>query len=249
MHSPHSVCHCAVRTTAPSLQTLRAFLRELGPLRWIALFTAVVPTVLLMVLLSHVAMVAVAWPVGWLGAGLAVVAIAVTTGAVLLPASIVGLTAGYVFGAALGGSLAAVGIACGGVFGQRCVWPLLGRGLYAFMRARPRVHGVQRVCAGGFGQQVVGVLLLRSAGKFPFAVISLLLSAASVPTRSVLVGSLVAALPMVWLTSGIGAAWRVWREQHLWPSGLAIANLALAFAAAATALLLARRRLKLAASG
>lgn len=226
------------------LQSLRAFVVELGPLRWIALTTAVLPTVGLLVLFAHLAEVTAGWPGGAGGALLAVVAIAGATSLVLLPPSFAAFVAGYLFGWWPGSVIAAFGIAAAGWFGQRVVWPSFARGLYPFMRARPRVHAVQAFVTGPSARQVLRVAQLRCAVKFPFAVISLLLSAAAVPGRAVLAGSWLGALPLVALLSGAGATWRRWVEQAVAPSWPELAGLGLAAAAGLATTVVARRALR-----
>jgi hypothetical protein len=230
-----------VTALARRLEDLRAFLVELGPLRPVALATAVLPTIGMMLVLASLATVDEVWPPSWSGLLLAFGTIAVVTGAVLLPPGIAALAAGYCLGAACGVSAAVLGVATGGVVGQRLVWPLLGARLFAFMRARPRVHQVQRLCAGAFGAQVRGVMQLRAAAQFPFPVTSLLLSAAATPSPVVWLGSALGVLPQVWLAGVAGEAFRAWRKSGQWPSAWVLANVALAIVALALLLRWGRR--------
>lgn len=230
-----------MRPSVAPRQALRAFRDELGPLVWVALASAVLPTTGLFVLLAHLPELAAAWPAGVPGAALAFVAILLTTGAVLLPPSVGAFAAGYVFGASAGSGVAVLAIGIGGVVGQRFVWPRLGARLYAFMRERPRVLAVRAVCRGPLPQQVRAVARLRLAARLPFSIGSLLLSVAAVPSRAVWLGSTLGALPLAWLAGGCGAAFRQWRERGAVPAGFALASLVLAAAAGLVATIVARR--------
>jgi uncharacterized membrane protein YdjX (TVP38/TMEM64 family) len=232
-----------VRSLGASLLVLRARVDELGPLRWVVLASALLPTAGLIVLLANLPQLAATWPHGALGAAAAVLGIAALTGAMLLPPSVAALAAGYVFGTAPGAAIACVAIGAGGTLGL-ALWPLAGSGLYAFMRDRPRALAVQQFCAGGALRGVAGVLLLRGAAKVPFAVITLLLSVVRVPPARVWLGSTLGALPLAWVAGGLGSAWRAWREHGASPSALELASLALGAAFAALTAIVARRGLR-----
>jgi len=180
---------------------------DLGPLRPIAVATAVLPTVGTIVVLTNLPALATALPAGPAGLGGLTLAIAVVVAAVLLPPSFAAFAAGYLAsGPGMVGAL--LGIAAAAVLGQRGTWPLLGERIYAFMRPRPRVLGVQHFCRGPFGRCAWRVAALRLAVRLPFAVQSLLLSAARTPSAAVAAGSLLAALPMVLLAGGAGMTWQ-----------------------------------------
>jgi hypothetical protein len=190
---------------------------DLGPLRPVAVATAVLPTAGLLLTLAALPSLAVAWPAGASGALLATAAIAAAVAAVLLPPSFAAFAAGYVLGPA-GIGAAAVGSALAAVLGQRLVWPLLGERLYAFMRGRPRAIAAQRFCQGGLAACSVRVAAFRLAVRLPFAVQSLLLSVANTAVAPVALGSLLAALPVAALAGGLGAAARRWSEVGALPT-------------------------------
>lgn len=223
------------------LQQLRESVADLGPLRWVVAASAVVPTTGLMILLANLPALAARWPVDAGGAALAITALAVATGALLLPPSISALAAGYVFGPLVGAAIAIAAAAVGAVFGQRVVWPLVGASLIAFMQGRPRLEAVRTACARPMPAQVLRVAVVRGAARVPFSVVNLLLCAASVGTGAVFAGTLLWATPLAWLLSGLGAAWRAWREHEVTPSPIAFASLLLAASAAASFAIAARR--------
>lgn len=222
-------------------QALRAFRDELGPLVWVALASAVLPTTGLFVLFVHLPEVAACWPAGAAGAAFAFAAIVLATGCMLLPPSVCAFAAGYVFGAPIGSGVALLAIGLGGVVGQRLFWPRLGSRLYAFMRERPRVTAVRTLCRGSLLTQVRGVARLRLAARLPFAIGSLLLSVAAVPSHVVWLGSTLGAVPLAWLGGGVGAAFRDWRERGALPGGFALASLVLAATAGLAGAIAARR--------
>jgi uncharacterized membrane protein YdjX (TVP38/TMEM64 family) len=221
------------------LRAARAFVADLGPLRWVVLASAVLPTSGLIVVLANVAAIAHHWPEGSPGAALAIGAIAVALAALLLPPSIAAFAAGYVFGPARGALLAAPAIATGALLGVRFVWPLLGARLFPFMQGREKLETARAFCAA---RPWARVALLRLAATVPFSVVNLLLAAARVPSAAVLGGSLLAALPVAWLAAGAGAAYRHWHDRFAFPADLLLANLIAAGIAALTAVVLARRR-------
>jgi uncharacterized membrane protein YdjX (TVP38/TMEM64 family) len=220
------------------LQAARAFVADLGPLRWVVLASAVLPTSGLIVVLANVAAIAHHWPAGVPGGVLAAAAIAVALGALLLPPSVAAFAAGYVFGPARGAALAAAAIAMGAVLGVRVVWPLFGGRLFAFMQGRQKLETARAFCAASPWSRVA---VLRLAATVPFSVVNLLLAAARVPLGAVFAGSLLAALPVAWLAAGFGAAYRHWHDQFAFPDGALLANLVVAGIAALTAAVLARR--------
>ena len=223
------------------LQALRAAAADFGPLRWVVLASAVLPTAGLCVLFANLPALAACWRLDTPGLGLAMVAIAGATGAVLLPPSMAAFAAGYVFGPVAGFACSLVAIALGGVFGQLVVWPLAGAPLYVFMQGRPRLEVVRAFCAAPFPTVIARVAVLRVAARVPFSVVNLLLSAARVPSAAVFAGTVFGALPLAWLASGVGAAYRAFRESGAWPAGSGIASLLAAMAALLAALLLSRR--------
>lgn len=222
------------------LQALRAAAVEFGPLCWVVLASAVLPTTGLCVLLAHLPQLAAAWRLDAAGFAFAAVGIAAATGALLLPPSMAAVAAGYVFGAEVGLACSLPGIALGGVFGQRVVWPLAGASLYPFMRGRPRLLAVQALCAAPFPAVILRVAAVRAAARVPFSVVNLLLSAARVPGFAVFAGTCLAALPLTWLASGLGAAFRLWREQGAWPTAPRLASLAGALVALLVVMIRAR---------
>jgi uncharacterized membrane protein YdjX (TVP38/TMEM64 family) len=201
--------HAAVNALERRLQAVRALIDELGPLRWIALASAIVPTVGLFVVLAWLPWLAENLPSGWLGGVWAMVAITVAVAAMLLPAGMAAFAAGYCLGPWLGAGVALIALPLAGLVGQRLLWPLLGERLYAFMRSRPRIAAVRTLCASAAAR---GVLLLRGACLFPFQVISLQLSAAAIGAAAVVLGGAMAALPLASIAAGLGASLRRWRE-------------------------------------
>lgn len=197
---------------------------DLGPLRPVAVATAVLPTAGLLLALATLPALAAAWPAGVPGALLATAAIAAAVAAVLLPPSFAAFAAGYVLGPAGIGATAA-GTAAAAVLGQRLVWPLLGARLYAFMRGRPRAIAAQRFCQGDLAACSLRVAAFRLAVRLPFAVQTLLLSAAATPTAAVAAGSLLAAIPVAALAGGLGIAARRWAELDALPTSLGISLL------------------------
>lgn len=217
---------------------------DLGPLRPVAVTTAVLPTAGLLLTLAALPALAAAWPAGVPGALLASAAIGAAVAAVLLPPSFAAFAAGYVLGPA-GIPAAAAGVALAAVLGQRLLWPLLGERLYAFMRARPRAIAAQRFCQGGLAVCSARVAAFRLAVRLPFAVQTLLLSAAATPTAAVAAGSLLAAIPVAALAGGLGSAARRWAELDALPTSLGSSLLAgclLLLVALATAARMAWRR-------
>lgn len=225
----------------PRLQALRAAAAEFGPLRWVVLASAVLPTTGLCVLLAHLPTLATSWRPDAAGLGLAAAAIASATGALLLPPSMAAFAAGYVFGPATGLACALPGIALGAVIGQRVVWPLVGAPLYPFMQGRPRLEAVRAFCATRFPAVIRRVAIVRASARVPFSVINLLLSAAGAPAAAVFAGTLVAIVPIAWLASGAGAAYRAWREHGALPAGLAFASLTAAMVSLLAVMVAARR--------
>ena len=184
----------------------------------VALATAVLPTVGTVALLSMLPQVAALWPTGLSGAALAGLAIVGAVALVLLPPSVGAFAAGYVLGAGVALPVVVLAVGLAAVLGQRVVWPLLVARLYAFMRTRPRVHAVQRYCSGDWRTSTGRVAMLRWAGRFPFAVTSLLLSAAGTGALPVAVGSTLATVPLALVAGQAGSAWRSFREQGLAPT-------------------------------
>jgi uncharacterized membrane protein YdjX (TVP38/TMEM64 family) len=195
-------------------RSLRVLLDELGPLRWIALASAVVPTIGLFVVLAGLPWLAANCPAGATGGEVAGLAIVGLVALMLLPAGMAAFAAGYCLGPWLGAVVAWLALPLAGLVGQRLLWPWLGEPLYEFMRSRPRIAAVRALCAVAPAR---GVLLLRGANLFPFQVISLQLSAAAIAARPVLVGGVLAALPLGLLAAGLGASLRRWRESDAWP--------------------------------
>ncbi len=230
----------AVSTPANGLQPWRARWRDLGPLRWIAVASAVLPTAGLLVVVAHRRELAAAWPDGAGGVLLAAGAIGAASGAMLLPPGCCAFAAGYVLGAAAGAAAGALGSALGAL-AALAAWPLLGERLYAFMRPRPRAVAVRAFCGGPLPRAVLRVAVLRFAAKLPFAVTNLLLSVVRVPRAAVAAGSLLGALPGAWLAASAGAALRALDERRGSPGAAGVANLALAAATAVVTAVAARR--------
>jgi uncharacterized membrane protein YdjX (TVP38/TMEM64 family) len=197
--------HRAVKL--PRRGAVRAACRDLGPLRPIAVHVAVVPTVGAVVALAAVSRW---WSAPWQPTPAVVAAFAaaaaVATALVLLPPGACGFVAGYALGLAPGVGAGLVGVAGGAVLARVLVWPRLRPELFAFMRARPRVAAVRRLCGGRW--PAWGVARLRLGAALPFAVQNLLCTAAAVPVHSVLLGTLLGGLPSLLLAAGIGAMWR-----------------------------------------
>jgi uncharacterized membrane protein YdjX (TVP38/TMEM64 family) len=233
----------AVRPAVSSVPAWRAALREMGPLRWVALASAVLPTAGLFAVLAHRRELAAVWPPGLAGVALAIAVIAATTGAMLLPPGFAAFAAGYVLGTAAGAACAAVGTALGALL-SLLLWPLLGERFHAFVRPRPRVVAVRDRCAGApLAVAAWRVAALRCAAKLPFAVTNLLLSAARVRAAAVAVGSLLGALPGAAVAAGAGTIVRGLDERRGWPGAPGIAALAAAAALAVWCAIAARRTL------
>lgn len=221
------------------LQAVREFVADLGPLRWVVLGVAVVPTVGLLAVLANLPALAVALPHDTLLAiVIAAAAIAVATGSVLLPPGVGALAAGYCIGAWAGAFAAMLGAGIGAVIGQRVVWPIVGARLYPFIRPRARVIAVRRLCAA---QPVMGVTVLRLAATFPFSVGNLLLSAARVVPQAVIAGTMLGIAPSACVAAAAGAAWRHWRETGEAPRTEMIVVFAVLAGATARAMFGARR--------
>ena len=199
------------------LQAVRALIDELGPLRWIALASAIVPTVGLFVVLAWLPWLADSCRPDWSGFGWVVLAITAAVAPMLLPAGMAAFAAGYCLGPWLGAGAALLGLPLAGLVGQRLLWPLLGERLYTFMRSRPRIAAVRALCASSAWR---GVLLLRGACLFPFQVISLQLSAAAIGAGAVLLGGALAAVPLTMVAAGLGASLRRWRDLDAGPEPL-----------------------------
>ncbi len=190
--------------------------RDLGPLRPIAVASAVFPTTGALVGLAHLGDLAAHWPGDALGLVAAAGVIAAAVALLLLPPTFAAFAAGFVLGP-LGVVPAVLGIGGGALLGL-CIWPLLGERLYAFMRNRPRVVAVRQFCTGSLWRCSARVAALRLAVRLPFCVQTLLLSAASTRSAAVAIGSIGAASPVAALAGGLGACVRRWRDDGSWPT-------------------------------
>jgi hypothetical protein len=224
-------------------QHLRAEFADLGPLRPVAVATAVLPTVGLMLVLGNLRELAAAWPVAPLGHAAAAAAVGALVGAVLLPAAFAAFAAGACLGVSGGAVAAIAGLALAAALGQFVVWPFAVARLYPFMAGRPRVAAVQALCAGGPAAAVRGALALRLGCAVPFQVVSLYLSAARIPARVGVPGAVLAAAVVAPAAACAGALWRVWATDGVWPSAPQWAALAALAALALGARLCARRAL------
>jgi hypothetical protein len=203
--------HRAVKL--PSRAALCAAFRELGPLRPVAVYVAIVPTVGTLTLLGGLAAIAARGPdATWAAAAvLAAIGSVAIAGALLWPSAL-GFAAGYLVGVERGSLAAVLGIAFGSVVAQRLLAPRLGAARFAFMQGRPRALAVRRFCAGRTDAAALGVARLRWAGAFPLPVTNLLFAVAVVPLRAVWLGSLIGAAPLCLLAALAGAGWRRWHD-------------------------------------
>ncbi|MBL8756039.1 MAG: hypothetical protein JNK15_22280 [Planctomycetes bacterium] len=192
---------------------LAAAWRDLGPLRPIALASAVLPTVGALLLLARLDLVADAF--AGLGPGLATVvctgAIAVAVALLLLPPSFAAVATGFGLGASAAVPVAVVGLAGAAWLGRKWVWPQLAAPWFAFMAPRPRVVEVRRLCPGTGHAGAIQVAMVRGGARVPFAVGTLLFTAAGTPVGCVVAGSALAALPLATFAAAVGALWRSWR--------------------------------------
>jgi uncharacterized membrane protein YdjX (TVP38/TMEM64 family) len=215
--------------------------RDLGPLRPIAVASAVLPTVGALVLLANLDGVTAALPGGLSGALAVTAAIAVAVAVLLLPPSFAAFAVGYGFGPWQAVPVVVVATASAAWLGRCCVWPLVAAPLFAFMQARPRVLEVQRCCGSNGLGGALQVALLRGSARVPFAVVTLLLTAARTSTGRVVAGSAIAAVPLALLAGTIGGALRVHRASGTWPEPGAWLHLSVAVALALVWVVAARR--------
>lgn len=232
-----------VSASASRWHQLRAEFADLGPLRVVAVATAVVPTAGLMAVLARLPELAAAWPGGMAGWGASVGACGLAVGGVLLPAAFAAFAAGAVLGPVGGATAGVVGLALAAWLGQFVVWPVAVARLYPFMAGRPRVAAVQARCAGGAAVAVRGALTLRLGCAVPFQVVSLYLSAARIPARVTLPAAALAAAVVAPPAACAGALWRAWSAAGAWPSAPQAATVAALVALALGARLCARRAL------
>ncbi len=220
---------------------MRASFRELGPLRSIAVFVTVVPTLGAVLLLANLPALAAALPSGP-GAAFAVVSLClgIATGAALVLPSAAAFGAGYCIGAEPGTWAALSGISLGSLL-ARFLLPRLGDSWFAFLRGRPRATAVRRFCSGGALSATLGVARLRWAALLPLFVTNLLFAVAAVPVRSVLSGSLLGALPGALLAAVVGDSVRTWRASGELPGPRTLAVAAAALVGAACLLRASRR--------
>lgn len=193
-----------------SWQRLRAEFADLGPLRAVAVATAVLPTAGAIAALARLPELADGWPAGVGGVVCAAAAIGGLVACVALPAAFASFAAGACLGARDGALAAWLGLPLAAWLGQRVVWPVVVARLYPFMRARPRVAAVQALCARG---AVRGALALRLGCSVPFQVVSLYLSAAAIPARATGAATAMAALLTATPVAGLGAMWRAWQAR------------------------------------
>lgn len=217
------------------LGRLRAEMVDLGPLRWVAFATAVLPTAGLFAVWSLLPQLTAAWPAGPSGVAAAALAIGALVASLALPAAFSAFAAGYLLGPVGGAAATVVGLPVAGWLGQHLVWPLLAARLYPILRPRPRVAAVAWL-ARERGWR--GVAAVRAAAVFPFQVTSLMLSGAAVPARRAFAGAIVAAVPVGVLGGVVGHVARCVRETGRWPPWPLLTLGALA----AVLVLLARRR-------
>lgn len=216
---------------------LRAEFADLGPLRPVAVATAVLPTAGTMAALARLGAIADGWPSGIAGVACAIGAIGALVACVLLPAAFAAFVAGACLGARDGALAASLGLPLAAWLGQVVVWPVVVARLYPFMRARPRVAAVQALCRLG---AVRGVLDLRLGCTVPFQVVSLYLSAAAIPARATAIGSAFAAALTATPAACLGAMWREWHVRGQAPGLVAIVVVAVAGVVAIAARLRAR---------
>lgn len=205
--------HRAVKL--PSRTALATAFRELGPLRPVALYVAVVPTIGAVALLAALSTWSPSGAVAPWQLATALPLVAAAMALVLVPPMAAALACGCAFGAVDGGLVALLGIAAGAVLARGVVWPRLGPDVFAFMRNRPRAHAVRRLCGE---RPWWGVLRLRAAAPFPFAVQNLLFAAADVPWRAVFAGSLLGVPLPTFAVACAGAALREWRQHSIVPT-------------------------------
>lgn len=232
-----------VSASASRWQQLRAEFADLGPLRAVAVATAVAPTAGLMAVFARLPAIADAWPTGAVGWSAAVGACGLAVGGVLLPAAFAAFAAGACLGAVLGAVAAGAGLVLAAWLGQFVVWPLAVRRLYAFMAGRPRVAFVQSLCGGGPSVAVRGALTLRLGCAVPFQVVSLYLSASRIPARVALPAAALAAAVVAPPAACAGALWRAWAIDGAAPDARQWAALAALAALAVGARVCARRSL------
>jgi hypothetical protein len=226
-----------VATRSNPWQRMRDEFVDLGPLRAVAVATAVLPTAGTITLLARLPALASEWPAGLTGVAWAAAAIGAFVACVALPGAFAAFAAGACLGAPAGAVAAFVGLPLASWLGQRVVWPVVVAPLYPFMRARPRVAAVRALCAPG---AVRGALALRLGCSVPFQVVSLYLSAAAIPARATVVATALAAALAATPAACLGAAWRRWQERGVMPSGADALVVALAAAVAIAARLRAR---------
>ena len=205
--------HRAVKL--PNRAALAAGFRDLGPLRPVAVWVALVPTIGGVVAIFTASTGAAVEPtVASLAAVMAATVAAIAL--VVLPPPACAFVAGCLFGAPLGAAVALVGVAAGAALARAAVWPRLGAATFAWMQERPRAQAVRAFCAPG--RRLRGVALLRLAAPFPFAVQNLLFAAASIPARAVAAGTLLGFAPPALLAATAGACVRSWRQHGVLPS-------------------------------
>lgn len=229
--------HGRVAVPSNRWQRMRAEFADLGPLRAVAIATAVLPTAGAIALLARLPVIGDAWPLGVAGVAAAAASIGLLVGGVALPAAFAAFAAGACLGAAAGTLAAVAGLALAAGCGQTVVWPIAVARLYPFMRGRPRVAAVQALCAPG---AVRGALALRLGCSVPFQVVTLYLSAAAIPPRATVAATALAAALTATPMACLGAMWRGWQARGQEPALADLIVAALAGAAAIAARLRAR---------
>ncbi|MBL9076667.1 MAG: hypothetical protein JNL08_04135 [Planctomycetes bacterium] len=203
----------------PIRAALAAGLRDLGPLWPIAVYVAVAQTAGGIAALAVLSVWSPAAPLPPMWLPMAAISVAAATALAVLPPAAAAFVAGYAFGGVPGAAVAAVGTAVGAVLARALVWPRLGAARFAFMRERPRAVAVRRAC--GDGRAARGVVMLRLAAPFPFAVQNLLLAVAPVPVAAVGIGTLFGVLPVAVASAWAGALLRAARQDSLPPASAA----------------------------
>ena len=130
------------------------------------------------------------------GAGLAVVFLAqiVIAASGVLPASLLGIAAGALYGVAVGFAVAAGGTLAGAVLTFGLARSLLRPYVTRLLSRRPRLHRLDTVLAAD-GWKLV--FLLRISPVMPFAVTSYALGLSAVRFRPYLLGTIASLLPLL----------------------------------------------------
>jgi uncharacterized membrane protein YdjX (TVP38/TMEM64 family) len=193
---------------------IRAEIVDLGPLRWVALASAVLPTAGLFALWLQLPRVAAVWPAGSIGIVAAVGALGAAVALLLLPAAFSAFAAGYCLGPVAGALAIWCALPLAGWLGQHLVWPIVAAPLYPFLRQRPRI-AIVSLLAQQNGWR--GIAAARAAATFPFQVVTLMMSGARVRAGTAWLGTTMAAVPVGILGSIVGDAVRGYCERAEWP--------------------------------